>query len=181
MIAKIMAWLNNLKETIIYKWNTRWWNPKNEEVWPTYYVKKFCGKNGYFLKPTRKFYCGQAHNFCEASTINLHSWIAITSWNLWWKDKFRTPRFEYCPQFTISFFGKWIISWYWTYPEWLNEKYPNEKFSKEGYWEQMLWTYFYSDGDLEKSIDTWPWRGMDGKTTWNDKYLKSRVFLIIEK
>lgn len=177
MIAKIKARFDNIKKTIIYKWDTRWWNPNNEETWPTYYIKKFC-TNGYFLKPTRRFYIGHVNNFYEASTINLRPFIAVTAWNLWWKDKFRIPRFEYSPQFTICFFGKWIISWYWTFPESLIEQYPDEKFNKDQYWEQMLWTYFYADGDIQKAEKTWPWRNIEEKTsTWNPKYLKAKIFV----
>ena len=42
------------------------------------------------------------------------------------------------------------------------------------YWEQALWCLYYCDGSLEKGRETWPWRGMDEKSTWDEKYVRNK-------
>lgn len=179
IVDKFKKWVSNLKADLTYKWICRWWNWKNEENWPLAYINKFC-KKGYFHKPTRKIYIGSLYELpCTYSLCRQRWWVQINVSNIWWKDKFNTPRFECNPYFTITFFKKWCISIYWTYPEFLKEKYPNEKFNEDGFWEQALWTYFYSNGDLEKAIKTWPWKNMDTKkSTWNMHYLKSKIYIL---
>lgn len=69
-----------------------------------------------------------------------------------WKDKFDTPRIDYCPYFTIQ----WL--WVGVYMQ----------IGEDEWWEQWLWYKKYSDGDLEKAEKTWPWTSMtNNKSTWN--------------
>jgi len=87
--------------------------------------------------------------------------IIISSYNLGWKDKFGTPRFEWNAAFQIYFF-KWQFCVYWVSP------FKDE----DTYWEMILWFIIYSDCDLDKAKKTWDW--VDYKTkksTWNDEYL----------
>jgi len=76
--------------------------------------------------------------------------------HLGWKDKYGTPRHEWNPALYLYFFKFQICVW----------------FGCEDYWEQILWFCNYCDCDIEKTISTWGWRDMQGKSTWNNIYLK---------
>ncbi len=86
--------------------------------------------------------------------------IAITNVSLGWKDKYNSPRFEWCPTFAIYFFNWQFIIW-WTSPDGDNDKY----------YEQILWYLYYSK-DIKDAKDSWGWVNTKTKeSTWNDKYL----------
>ena len=84
--------------------------------------------------------------------------------NLWWKDKWKTPRYEYPPVIMLTLFHKWCLLIWWGF---IGKEYDDDE-----YWEQVLWTEFYNKGDVEKAREKWGWRGIDGKSTWKEKYLK---------
>lgn len=76
---------------------------------------------------------------------------------LGWKDKFDTPRFEWCPAFNLYFFG---LQFQILFAE------------SDKYWEEFLWYYYYSDRDIVKAKETWGWRDAETKeSTWKDDYL----------
>lgn len=78
--------------------------------------------------------------------------IKFVNVKLGWKDKFGTPRFEWAPFKALYFFGLMISV----------RKVSNDP---DQYWEQYLWIYYYSYGDIKKAEETWPWIS-DGKSTW---------------
>ena len=78
---------------------------------------------------------------------------------LGWKDKYESPRFEWCPSFQIYFFGLQFCIW------WVSPMKENEQ-----YYEQILWYLYYSDKDIIKAEKTWGWKTA-GKSTWNNDYL----------
>jgi hypothetical protein len=87
--------------------------------------------------------------------------IAVVKYELGWKDKFYTPRFEWSPSFQIWFF-RWQFCIWWVSPAKDEDKY----------WEMVLWYLKYSDNDLEKARSTWDWIDSDTKqSTWDESYL----------
>jgi len=109
--------------------------------------------------------------FWVIKLFNNYYWIEIgwpikcINYDLGWKDKFETPRFEWCPSFQIWFFN-WQFCIYWNAPKIETNK------CDDTYWEMVLWYLNYSDKDISKAKDTWKWNDYDTKeSTWNDKYL----------
>jgi hypothetical protein len=89
--------------------------------------------------------------------------IKVVSYGLGCKDKFGTPRFEWSPAFHIFFFC-WQFRIVWTSP--CKDKY------EDNYWEQVLWFINYSDCDLQKAKETWPWLDSNTKeSSWKDDIL----------
>lgn len=87
--------------------------------------------------------------------------IYITWYDLGWKDKFETPRFEWSPAFQIYFF-KWQFCIFWNAPDDDNDLY----------YEMILWYLHYSKKDIKKAEETWGWCNYDTKkSTWNNDYL----------
>jgi hypothetical protein len=87
--------------------------------------------------------------------------IKIVNYDLGWKDKFESPRFEWSPSFQIYFF-KWQFCIWWVSPT----------KDKDHYWEMVLWYLHYSDKDIEKARETWGWVDFNTKlSTWNDHNL----------
>jgi hypothetical protein len=76
---------------------------------------------------------------------------------LGWKEKFDTPRFEYSPAIQLFFFGLELSLFF-------------EETDK--YWEQLLWTLKWHDGDVQKAKETWMWRDRHGNSSWDNIYLK---------
>jgi hypothetical protein len=90
--------------------------------------------------------------------------IKVVKYDLGWKDKFNSPRFEWSPSFQIYFF-KWQFCMWWVTPI--------EDRNNDNYWEQILWYLHYSDKDVNKARDTWGWVDHYTKlSTWKDKYLE---------
>lgn len=91
--------------------------------------------------------------------------IAISKSGLGWKDKFDSPRHEWNPFWQFWFF-KWQFVINWNAPNDNNFDY-NDK-----YWEMILWYLKYSDKDIKKAEETWPWVNYNTKkSTWNKDYL----------
>lgn len=91
-----------------------------------------------------------------------YGWPVYIYWlHLGWKDKFNTPRFEWCPAFYIFFF-KWQFVIGWGAPDGDDDRY----------YEMILWYLEYSDRNIEKAEKTWGWTdGTTKQTTWNKNYL----------
>jgi hypothetical protein len=83
--------------------------------------------------------------------------IIITRHGLGWKDKFNSPRFEWCPAFYIFFF-KWQLVIRWT----------SHNNDDDRYYEMILWYLNYSNKDIKVAEETWEWQS-DGKSTWDKK------------
>jgi hypothetical protein len=85
----------------------------------------------------------------------------IHNQELIWKEKYGTPRLEYVPSFHITFFRlQFVIFW-------------GMGTNEDKYYEMILWYLFYSDKDIEKAKNTWPW--IDYKTkksSWVESYIK---------
>lgn len=89
--------------------------------------------------------------------------ICYKTVELGWKDKWDSPRTEWAPAFHIFFF-RWQFCIWWV----------NPCGDLDSYYEQIIWFLKYSDKDMIKAKDTWPWTNALGETkesTWNDKYL----------
>lgn len=87
--------------------------------------------------------------------------IAIGTTQLGWKDKFNSPRFEWCPQFYIFFF-RWQFIITWVAPDGDNDKY----------YEMIVQYLYYQDKDIQKARSNWGWVDSNtNKSTWNDNYI----------
>ena len=97
--------------------------------------------------------------------------LSIFSFDVLWKDKYDTPRFEQDPYIFISFF-KWcfIILWKLDMPH----------RDSSDYWEQAIWYLYYynnisygcNEPNIEKAKESWPWEDYYTKqSTWNDEFL----------
>lgn len=86
--------------------------------------------------------------------------IYFTKHELGWKDKFNSPRFEWCPSYYLFFF-KWQLV--------ISLHAPDD--DNDHYYEMILWYLKYSDKDIEKARETWGWVDRDGNSTWEDKYM----------
>jgi hypothetical protein len=87
--------------------------------------------------------------------------IVIRKFELGWKDKFNSPRFEFNPRFEIYFFMFYI-----------NITFVSPDTFEDIYWEMILWYLYYSDKNITKAKKTWEWSDYDTKkSTWDDKYL----------
>lgn len=92
--------------------------------------------------------------------------IQINTYDVLWKDKYDTPRYEESPYIWIHIW-KLNFVWKWEAPE--------------EYWEQALWYLYYSGTitqelnrvpDIEIARRHWPWTYYESKeSTWNDEYL----------
>ena len=100
--------------------------------------------------------------------------ISWSSYDVWWKDKYDTPRFEYPPSCSLILFGIFQI--------YLELHIPG-KYNDYQYWEQLLWMSYYlperdperllTEEDWEEGKKTWPWRtDKDGEkvSTWSDEF-----------
>ena len=99
--------------------------------------------------------------------------LSVEAFGVGWKDKYDTPRFESNPHIYITLFNIIGINIIWGFNYDYNA--PAElRYDSDHYWEQVLWCLYYCDGDLNKARSSWPWRGMDEKSTWNEKYVKKK-------
>lgn len=96
-----------------------------------------------------------------------------------WKDKYDTPRYEYPPMITITFFRTFCIHICWN-------KFPKhlKGVNLDDYWEQALWYLYYSNTisqglgsypNIKLAKKGWPWQDMKGNSTWNDIYLTNKA------
>lgn len=86
--------------------------------------------------------------------------FSIGAYGLGWKDKWNSPRFEWCPAFYIFFF-KWQFIITWTAPDGDSDRY----------YEVILQYLYYQDKDIEKTRKNWGWVDSEGRSTWEEKYL----------
>lgn len=87
--------------------------------------------------------------------------LSIYSNELGWKDKWDSPRFEWPPAFYIFFF-KWQFCIWWMAPDGDNDKY----------YEVILNWLYYKDRDIDRVRREYGWRDSQGRSTWNEDYLK---------
>jgi len=114
--------------------------------------KRPVDKSGDVILPMTR----RAKNFLIGRWYIEAGWpVAISRTQLMWKDKYDAPRFEWAPSITFYFFGYMIR---------LMPK------ADEKYYEQVLWWFYYSNRNIDKAEETWPWRDMNGKSTWNNNY-----------
>jgi hypothetical protein len=85
-----------------------------------------------------------------------------------WKDKNNTPRHEENPFISIALFNKFFFNWSWGLPKEIEEHW----IDNDDYWEQGLWWLYYSDKNINKAKETWPWTGEDNKSTWKTKFIR---------
>jgi hypothetical protein len=147
---------------------------------------------GVFKLPIREYYLGKIYhgtpymspwNFCgsiikykeqfdRCKSFKLfgkeytYGWpIKVIKYDLGWKDKWSTPRFEWSPSFQIWFF-KWQFCMWWNAP-----KIEDDHFCQDHYWEQILWYLNYSQKDIVKAQTTWGWTTGDPPiSTWRKEY-----------
>lgn len=99
--------------------------------------------------------------------------IQIMAHDVWWKDKYNTPRYEVPPYVWIHLF-KYNLIWYWSLP-------PHQQGREDQYWEQALWYLYYyntvsygllDSPNIEKARETWEWTDCEtNKSTWTDEFL----------
>lgn len=99
--------------------------------------------------------------FSEWYHVQVGRPFSIYSNELGWKDKFNSPRFEWCPAFYIFFF-KWQFCIWWVAPDGDNDTY----------YEMILQYLYYQDKNIEKARAGWGWRDIiTKKSTWKDEYI----------
>lgn len=150
-----------------------------------------------FKKPVRRYYFGKQQNGCPyfyprnfvPSVIKIYKkepWVKRTwnreilgchvqiGWPIMWhrvslgyKWKYGTPRYEWAPQFGLYFFG-FEFHWWDNAPLLEGKKYHDN----DTYYEMKIWTEQECKGDFELAEKTWRWENMDGKSSWENKYLE---------
>ena len=106
--------------------------------------------------------------FLRCNHFKLFGWeisygwpVYITWYGLGWKDKYGSPREEWVPSFQIYFF-QWQFCIHWNAPDMDNDDY----------YERIIWYVHYSDCDLKKAEETWPWSDYkSGVSSWDRGYL----------
>lgn len=80
--------------------------------------------------------------------------LGVYGWDLGWKDKYDTPRYENPPFLHIILFRRWSIglTLHFHGPDFITE---------DDYWEQALWYAEYSGCDIVKAVETYPYRVYD--------------------
>ena len=149
------------------------WKTWKEAPWFQWSSQPFdeieCSKK-HFIPMTWHFKAGQwgtvgMYPFYKG---NLAKILDFFKWDLGWKDKFRTPRYEDPPMVAITFFWKWRLYFWYGFSKQQHE----QGYKEDEYWEQMLWTEYYCDGNVDVARKRWGWKDMAGNSTWKDKYLK---------
>lgn len=88
--------------------------------------------------------------------------VMICKSELGWKDKYNTPRFEWCPFWYLYIFNYQFCIW-WIHPV---GDHPDR------YWEQIIWYIIYSGKDIDEARNTWGWRDSEGNSTWDETFLE---------
>jgi hypothetical protein len=118
-----------------------------------------------FKKPKKLYYFSRAENNNALHYTPKHErkFITIRKTPLLWKDKYETPRVEHVPSFHIIFLGLQLsICWV----------SPAKNIDTHLYYEMYLWYKHYSDKDIDKAKETWPWvDGTTKKSTWDENAL----------
>lgn len=126
---------------------------------------------GVFKLPVKKYYFGKVKYGCPYFIPR--SYFKVVNHGLFWKDKFKSPRMEFNPEFHIYFFGlQFRIIWVAPEVEGVN------KFSDDLYWEQVLWYLYYYEEynsdkpDIKLAEKSWGWADYETKkSTWEKEYL----------
>lgn len=117
-----------------------------------------------FIPLSYKFYYHKEYRSYNAKIID------IKSSGCAWKDKFRTPRYEgyfyNTPSVNITFFQRFEFGIKW---------YLNDDIDEDKYWEQYLWYKYYSNADIQKARETWPWTTLKKDGTWVNSWDESYV------
>lgn len=110
--------------------------------------------------------------YSRPSMYYLGKILTVEGFDIGWKDKRGTPRFETNPHIYIVLFQWLCINIVWSfYYEFGTPR--GERYDVDQYWEQYLWCENYCNGDLEKGRETWQWES-DGVSTWDEKYIKPK-------
>ena len=132
---------------------------------PYMYPRNFCG-TVVEIKENKPRFCRNKSFVLLGKTVCFGSPIWVCWHGLGWKDKYASPRFEWAPAFYIYFFKWQLVMW---------RVAPGGSLETDHYYEMVLWWLNYSDKDIVKAEETWPWRTEDGESTWDPSYLlKSR-------
>ena len=99
---------------------------------------------GKFVRPKHTIYIGSVRKGVPYFLPN--KWGSIHINSLGWKDKFDSPRFEYPPSISITLLGLQLV---------IAKQAPIK--DEDLYWEQVVWTLSYNDGDTHKAELTWGW------------------------
>lgn len=98
--------------------------------------------------------------------------LDIKGFDVLWKDKYDTPRYEEFPHFRIILFKKYYFMIYLTCE------------NNSDYWEQALWYLYYyntisygcNEPNIEKAKESWPWQNYETKeSTWTDEFLIKKI------
>lgn len=133
------------------------------------------GVRGVFVKLQCKFIFTK--KYAPFMFCNHHGKIfSIIVQDLCWKDKYNTPRHEENPFVSIALFNKYFFNWTWKLPPHLN----NHWIDNDDYWEQAMWYLYYSDKNIKKAKETWPY-SIDEVSSWKDKFLTNKALNEIYK
>lgn len=105
------------------------------------------------------------------SCIHYGKLLSIVIKDIQWKDKYNSPRHEENPFISIGLFNRYFFNWTWKLPSHIE----NHWIDNDDYWEQALWYLYYSNKDINKAKNTWPWTGEDSESTWKDKFLTNKA------
>jgi len=142
---------------------------KNKIPWyiPNMYKTYWLARN-VFKKPKVNVYFGK-----WATGLPVYKskcFIKIYHYDLYWKDKYDTPRFEFAPAFNLILFGNWQLF------IWLSNPIGNNMLDDD-YWEQMLWYLYYYKNyerncpDIVEAECQWEWTDQNNKSTWKSEFL----------
>lgn len=97
--------------------------------------------------------------------------IKISTHDVLWKDKYNSPRVEFLPEIDIVLFSFLHFYCRLESPKSCDPK----SLYEEEYYEQMIWWLEYSDKDIQKAKDTWPYKKFESEeSTWINNFLKQK-------
>lgn len=123
------------------------WNEYSNPIYHWWKARK------YFQFPYIKFYMGKPHWFF-GFPINkkyINPFIDIRSSAVGWKDKYDSPRHEWNPYISITFFRKFRLLWIFTY---CNDR--SNLIYDTATWEAIL-DYIYYNKNIEQCIKNNTW------------------------
>lgn len=112
-----------------------------------------------FKKPKLNIYIGKVIQGFPLSKYSLGKILTIWCNDIYWKDKYDSPRFEFPPQINIVFFRKWQIFLEWKSPI---QEYNGFWCIEDCYWEAMLWYLYYHKSPKEACELVSGWEKSDG-------------------
>lgn len=167
-----MAIANKLTKEDRRRLRKEHWKMWKNAPWVSWFCEKQKDLNDteeFFLKLPRHIVFGKWREKAMFPVYkgNLAKLLDVDVVDVTWKDKYDTPRYEYAPRIQITLFWGLVFLVWWGYADKDYKMWDNDR-----YWEQFLWTKYYSHNDIEKAKETWPWRDRNGNSTWDDRYLK---------